>query len=71
MKELLRKYKKPFFIGLPILLLLTLLLKQCWVNKSLDPYINPPSADYDIPFEQFLINADSLTNIYKIGRAHV
>lgn len=53
MKELINTFRRPLFIALPILLLLTLLLRQCWINKANDPYINPPLTGFDIPFEEF------------------
>jgi len=70
MKELVKSLRRPFLI-IPIILLLTLLIKQCWVHKSFDPYINPPASEYDIPFEVFLINSDSLTNIYTKTGTHL
>jgi hypothetical protein len=53
MKELINTFRRPFFIALPILLLLTLLLRQCWTHKAIDPYINPPSTAFDVPFDEF------------------
>lgn len=71
MKELINIFRRPFFIALPILLLLTLLLRQCWTHKAIDPYINPPSTAFDVTFEEFLVNADSLTNIYTKTGTHI
>jgi hypothetical protein len=71
MKEFINSFRRPILIVLGILLVLSLFIKQCWNSSEVNSYLNPPRAEYDVPFEEFLINADSLINIYTKTGTHL